>query len=246
MNILELILAVFAAAFAINGFRRGFVKKLASMLSFTLSVALVTFTLPYVTEFLKNETPVYDYIVEQTDELVNEQIAKLLKQEETEENSFKNVSLNRADQTELIDELPVPSALKDMLLDYNNDEGYQTLQVSTFQEYVSQFIATVLLNVAAFIASVILVQIILRIAIAALDLLAHAPLVNTVNRAAGLLFGLLQALAGIWIFFMILSMLSGTEVGLNLLNMVQESKVLSALYDSNLFMQIVLRAIAFW
>lgn len=236
MNILELILAVFAAALAIIGFRRGFVKTLASMLSLVLSVALVSFTLPYVTEFLKNETPVYDYIVDKSDEIVEEQIEQLY---------HKNISLNRADQTELIDELPVPSALKDMLLDYNNDEGYQTLQVSNFQEYVSQFIATMLLNAAAFLVSVILVQIILRVAIAALDLLAHAPLVNTVNRVAGLLLGLLQALAGIWLFFLILSIFSGTEAGLYLLNMVQESKVLSRLYDSNLFVKIVLQATTF-
>lgn len=249
MNILEIIILVLTVGFAAAGYRKGFVKKLASMLSLVLSVALVSFALPYVTEFLKDSTPVYDYIVDKSENIVKEQIAELLQKENSDGTQINSVetgsmSLNRVDQTEIIDELPVPQVLKDMLLDYNNDEGYANLRVATFQDYVTQFIATMILNVIAFLVSVIIVQIVLWVAIAALDLLAHAPVVSMVNRVAGLLLGLVQALACIWVFFLVLSMLSGTEAGLYLLSMVQESEILCGLYDSNLFLQIVLQTTA--
>lgn len=250
MNILEIILGVFAIVLAVSGFRKGFVRKLASMLSLVLSVALVSAALPYVTDFLRNETPVYEYIVDKSDEIVAAQAAELLQKElpdnrQISRSEAERAVFDRADQTELIDELPVPLALKDMLLDYNNEEGYKNLQASGFLDYVSRFIASMILNAIAFLVSVLLVQIILRVAIAALDLLAHVPILHTVNRMAGMLLGLLQALAGIWIFFLIVSMISGTEAGLQLLGMIQGSRILSGLYESNLFVKIVLKCSVF-
>lgn len=251
MNVLEIIILVLTAAFAIAGFQKGFVRKLASMLSLVLSVALVSFALPYVTQFLKDSTPVYDYIADKSEKIVSEQIAEMIAAEgadqaQTNQYLTGNASLDRSDQVMVIDGLPIPETLKDMLLDYNNAEGYANFQVSTFQDYVTQFLATMIMNVVSFLAAVILVQLILWAVIGALDILAHIPVVNTVNRLAGLLLGLLQALVCIWIFFLVLSMLSGTEAGYYLLSMVQESEILCRLYDSNLFLRIVLQTSTFF
>ena len=76
MNILELIVIVVAALFAFSGFRKGFVKKLAAMVSLVLSVVLVSAFLPYITQFLKDSTPVYTFIVGECREVVEEQAAK--------------------------------------------------------------------------------------------------------------------------------------------------------------------------
>ena len=53
MNLLEIIILILALYMAVSGFRKGFVKKLASMVSLVLSIVLVSVALPYVTEFLK-------------------------------------------------------------------------------------------------------------------------------------------------------------------------------------------------
>lgn len=287
MNLLEIIIGVVILVFAFGGFRKGFVRKLASMLSLILSVVLVSMGLPYVTEFLKENTPVYEYIVRQCETVMEqqaaaelsgtaadgssaalgrEQIKSLMEQygydsavvdaltdEELEQykqqylQQYINQYLGgtqqpgRIDQMELIDRLPLPDMLKELLQENNNEEGYKNLDVSTFRDYVIHFVATVILNVVSFLAAVILVQIFLWAVIAALDILAHIPVISFVNRLAGLLLGLLQALFFIWIFFLILSMVSATEIGDQLMRMVQESVYLKALYDSNLFLQIVLQ-----
>lgn len=298
MNVLEIVVIVLIIGLAAMGWRRGFVKKLASMLSLVLSVALVSVLLPYMTDFLKNNTPVYDYIEKQCRQVVEQQVTSELLgggsdsgsdvyadmgreqiKSVMEQNGYdssivdalsdeqleqykeqymqqyieqylgggtqeQTAQLSRSDQTEIIDRLPLPEALRDLLLDYNNDEGYASLGVSTFQDYIVSFIATVILNVISFIAAVILVQVLLWAAITALDILSHIPLIGGLNRLLGLLLGLLQALFFIWIFFLVLSMASTTEIGLQLMSMVQSSRLLGYLYDSNLFMQIVIQAVA--
>ncbi len=260
INILEIIILVVTAAFALSGFRKGFVRKLASMLSLVLSIVLVSAFLPYVTDFLKDSTPVYEYIVKQSEKMVTEQVEELFSKgqdagtDETQQDSTggtglgsmytAGMNISRVDQMEIIERLPVPQMLKDMLLDYNNADGYASLHVQSFQEYVAHFAATLILNAVSFIVAVILVQLILHAVIAALDILAHIPVIRVVNRLAGLLLGLVEALFFIWIFFLILSMLSGTQAGLYLLGLVQESELLCQLYDSNVFLQIVLHATA--
>lgn len=297
MNLLEIIIVVLTLGLALMGYHRGFVKKLASMLSLVISIVLVSMFLPYMTDFLKNNTPVYEYIVKQCQQVMEQQVTKsvtggsgtqadayqnmgreqiknlmeqngydssvvdALSDEQLEQYKEQYIQqyigqyvgnnageqgsqLDRSQQTELIDNLPLPEVLRDLLLDYNNEEGYASLGVSTFQDYIIHFIATVVLNVISFIAAVVVVQVFLWVAIAALDILSHIPLIGGLNRLLGLLLGLLQALFLIWIFFLVLSMTSATEVGLQLMNMVQSSRLLGYLYDSNLFMQIVIQAAA--
>ena len=317
MNILEIAVVVLIAVFAIAGWRKGFVRKLASMLSFVISIILVAFFLPYMTEFLKTDTPVYDYIVKQCREVMTENLADALTMGNAEtqgsiwgsQTSLKMASaasdysdisreqikslmeqygydravvdalsdeqleaykekyaqqyiqqyfgadeggtqgsgvgqLTKIEQTELIEHLPIPEALRDLLQDYNNDEGYRSLGVTSFADYLVHFLATVILNVIAFVAAVILVQILLHLVIGALDILAHIPLIGGLNRLLGLILGLVQALFFLWLFFLILSMTSATQWGLQLMDMVQSSQALSALYDSNLFLEIVVRTVA--
>lgn len=290
MNVLEIVIIVFTLGLAVMGYKRGFVRKLAAMLSLVISVVLVSMFLPYMTEFLKNSTPVYDYIVKECQEVMmenaagaltsgggsyedlgREEIKSLMEQNGYDSSVIDSLSdeqleqykqqfagqylgdylenpegqePGRIEQMELIENLPVPEVLKELLLNYNNDDGYYSLGVTTFQDYVVHFIATVILNVISFIAAVILVQLLLRAAIGALDILSHIPLIGGLNRILGLLLGLLQALFFIWLFFLILSMASATETGLQLMSMVQQSRLLSYLYDSNLFLQIVLQTAA--
>ncbi|HIR28871.1 MAG TPA: CvpA family protein [Candidatus Choladousia intestinigallinarum] len=189
----------------------------------------------------------YDSAV--VDSLSDEQLQSYVQQyaqdylQQSSQESQSTAEPGRLEQMEIIENLPVPQVLKDLLQDHNNAEGYENLQVSTFQDYVINFISVIILNLVSFIAAVILVRILLRVAIAALDIISHIPVFNMVNRLAGLLLGLVQGLFWIWVFFLLLSMFSATETGLWLMSMVQESQLLSTLYETNLFMQIVLQAV---
>ena len=311
INILEIAVAAVILLFAAAGYRKGFVKKLAAMVSLLVSVVLVSALLPWITAFLKENTPVYTMIEEQCRTVMEKQIGEALfsgAEKSTGESSqaeiYRNMgreemkalieangydgslldalsdeqleqykeqyiqqyfgsdttdsggsensgafllgNLTRIEQTELIENLPLPEFLQDILLDYNNEEGYQGLGVSTFQDYLVGFIATGILNVAAFLVSVLIVHLLLWLSISALSILTNLPVNRVVNRVAGLALGLLQALLVLWLAFLILSLVSGTGIGMQLMKMVESSNWLNWLYQSNLFLEIVLRASAFF
>lgn len=311
INILEIAVAVVILLFAAAGYRKGFVKKLAAMVSLLVSVVLVSALLPWITAFLKENTPVYTMIEEQCRTVMEKQIGEALfsgAEKSTGESSqaeiYRNMgreemkalieangydgslldalsdeqleqykeqyiqqyfgsdttdsggsensgafllgNLTRIEQTELIENLPLPEFLQDILLDYNNEEGYQGLGVSTFQDYLVGFIATGILNVAAFLVSVLIVHLLLWLSISTLSILTNLPVIRVVNRVAGLALGLLQALLVLWLAFLILSLVSGTGIGMQLMKMVESSNWLNWLYQSNLFLEIVLRASAFF
>lgn len=311
INILEIAVAAVILLFAAAGYRKGFVKKLAAMVSLLVSVVLVSALLPWITAFLKENTPVYTMVEEQCRTVMEKQIGEAMfsgAEKSTGESSqadiYRNMgreeikalmeangydgnlldalsdeqleqykeqyiqqyfgsdttnsgesensgavllgNLTRIEQTELIENLPLPEFLQDILLDYNNEEGYQGLGVSTFQDYLIGFIATGILNVAAFLASVLIVHLLLWLSISALSILANLPVIRVVNRVAGLALGLLQAMLVLWLAFLILSLVSGTGIGMQLMKMVESSTWLNWLYQSNLFLKIVLRASAFF
>lgn len=311
INILEIAVAAVILLFAAAGYRKGFVKKLVAMVSLLVSVVLVSALLPWITAFLKENTPVYTMVEEQCRTVMEKQIGEAMfsgAEQSTGESSqadiYRNMgreeikalmeangydgslldalsdeqleqykeqyiqqyfgsdttnsgesdnsgavllgNLTRIEQTELIENLPLPEFLQDILLDYNNEEGYQGLGVSTFQDYLIGFIATGILNVAAFLASVLIVHLLLWLSISALSILANLPVIRVVNRVAGLALGLLQAMLVLWLAFLILSLVSGTGIGMQLMKMVESSTWLNWLYQSNLFLKIVLRASAFF
>lgn len=253
MNLLEIIVLILAGWMALSGFRKGFVKKLASMLSLVLSIVLVSVTLPHMTEYLKTNTPVYEFIVDQCDQLIAEEAAEALMettgQQAENTNDFRSMGtqllaqIGRIEQIELIEGLPVPDYMRDLLLDYNNAEGYRSLAVSTFRDYVTHLIADIILNVLAFIVAVVAVQLILWLAFTVLNILAHIPIIRFVNRVAGMGLGLVQAVVVIWFLFLVLSMFSATGPGMYLMSLVRESQYLYELYDANLFMKVVLNAV---
>lgn len=299
LNLLEIVVLAVLVVMVISGLRKGFVRKLASVISLVLSIVLISLVLPYMTDFLKNSTPVYEYIVEQCESAVSAQLTSILtgsgsaaadtyrnmgrdqvkalmeqygydssvvdglgdEQFEQYKNQFideylgqtdeqqasgipDTLSLSDEQQETVINSLPLPEVLKKQILKYNNREGYLSLQASTFQDYIINYIASAILNVVAFLLALIFVQVIIRVIIHAMDLLSHIPGLSFLNRLAGGAVGVLQWLFLMWLFFLVLSMCQATEAGQYLLNMVWESDYLNLLYDSNLFVQIVLRAAA--
>ena len=295
MNILTIVVLAIFVIFALNGFRRGMVRKLAGIVSLVLAAVLVSAALPYITDFLKSETPVYQYIAGQCERVVGEQAASALlsgggetssidreqikslmdqygmdsslvdtmSDQQLEElagqyfqeylNQSSGVegeteggmsSMTKIEQTKLIQNLPIPSFLKEMMINYNNSEGYQKLNVSDFGGYVVNFFANVILNIVAFVVTLAVVQVVLWTGLTALDLFSRLPLLNLINRIGGLAVGLLQGLLVVWVLFLVISALSATDIGMRLMEMVDASALLGPLYDGNLFMKTAVQALS--
>ncbi len=282
MNALEIIILVFTAVLAISGFQSGFVKKLASVLTLIISVALISGILPYVTTFIRDNTPIYTDIETQCRQAVSdystqllgfdlsnvegsvygmdrEEVKALLEQygygsfasmvDQLSEEEFEEYkgqfleliedeseSIGEDEQDQVIDELPLPRVIRSLLKQNNPSEG---LSAASFAEYIVEYLSTLILNAISFVAAVILVQVAIRLVMTLLNVLSHIPVISLLNRLAGMGLGLLQALVFLWIFFLVLALLQTTEFGEMLLAMIQESELLTWLYEGNVFWRIL-------
>ncbi len=153
-------------------------------------------------------------------------------------------SLTKNEQTRLIQNLPVPAFLKRLILTYNNSQGYTRLGAENFGDYLARFIASVILNIIAFLVTLAVVHLIVWGLLSTVDLAAHFPLLRTVNHIGGLAVGLIQGLFVVWMIFLVISLLSGTQIGIVMMEMIDESVLLRPMYQSNLFMKIVTSAIS--
>lgn len=310
MNVLTMIVLTVLLLFAASGWRKGMIKKLAGIVALLVSSLLVSTALPYITELLKEQTPVYSCIVAQCETVISRQMAKTVFSSSPQEQEAASVneldrerikavvdqygylygidssmvdtmsdselqklagqylqsyigdlsetertadqtpaadrilSMSRVEQTKLIQGLPIPDFLKNLMLNYNNSEGYRRLKVDNFAGYTVHFLADIILNIVAFIVALVAVQLLFWAVITALNLFSKLPVLHLVNRLGGLAIGGLQGLFVIWMFFLAIAMFSGTEVGSSLMDMIEESVILKPLYESNLFLKIIVRAIS--
>lgn len=304
MNLLTIGVLAILVLFGASGYRKGLVNKLAGIAALVLSSVLVSVALPYITEFLKSETPVYPIIVSQCETVISSQISSALKTgtensdgsidrdqvkslmeqygldssvvdslsdeellntleqyfgdyeeylssylgvdsgENSQEESVSLSSMTKIQQTKLIQNLPVPQFLQNLMLEYNNSEGYRKLEAENFAEYLTHFFADIILNIVAFIVTLVVVQLILWSVITALNLFARLPILHLLNKVGGLAIGLFQGLLAVWVIFLVISALSATPIGMMLMEMIESSSILKSIYDSNLFLKVVVQAIS--
>ncbi len=146
--------------------------------------------------------------------------------------------LPRDVQISAINSSELPAVFKNLLLENNNDEIYQKLGAEGFVSYVSKYLSKLIVNVVAFLFTFIIVTIIVRAIVLALDIISNLPVLGLVNRLAGGVLGVGGALIIVWILFVIITLLYSTNIGSELLTMIQDSAILAKIYEYNPIMKL--------
>ena len=146
---------------------------------------------------------------------------------------LENIEIPRDMQISAIENADIPSVFKNLLLTNNNSEIYDKLGVTGFVSYVSAYMAKLIINVAAFLLTFIVVSIILRAIIFSLNVVSELPVVGLVNRLAGGVLGMLMVLIIVWLVFLVVTMLYTTGIGKSMIAMIQENEFLKTIYEYN-------------
>ena len=146
----------------------------------------------------------------------------------------------RIEQAKIIDSLALPELLKTQLAENNNASGYASLAVSGFEGYLAAFMTNLVLRVLSYIITFILAVLILKLLVMTLDVVAELPLLKGINRTLGLLVGAAQGVCVVWILFLLITVLGGTDAGSRILILISQDKVLSVFYDTNLFLKLLM------
>ena len=146
-------------------------------------------------------------------------------------------NMTAADKRKFIESLPIPQYLQEQMETFNNSEGYRKLGADDFASYIVNYFASLILNVAAYIVTLLIAWGLIRLVIGAAGIFSRLPIIRTANHALGLGAGILQGLLIVWMLMMVLSFFAATPAGQNLMAQVYDNPFLELLYNTNPLMK---------
>lgn len=301
MNWLSMLIGAVFLICMIVGFMRGAIKIIVSLAATIVTLVLVYFATPFVSDAIARYTPLDDMIKSQVvqtmanaasaqlggeeeggsldaasvrrvleaagisedmlaqygisiDDIVNgnissEDLAKFgisgdvlngLQGEDgaSMEDIITSAEIPRDVQISAIEAADLPDVFKNLLTENNNSEMYQRLGAETFAQYVGNFLSELILNILAFLGSFILITIVIRAIVFALDIVSNLPVLGALNRIAGGIVGLAGALVIVWTAFIVITLLYVTGAGKELFSMIESDVFLNTLYQYNPLMSL--------
>lgn len=237
MNWLLILALGIIGVFAFIGWRVGFVKSVFSLVS-TIAVIIITILVsPMVTNMLKSNETITGAISGKLEEVIDlTGIAESLNSEEEK------------DPTAFIDGLDLPDSIKDTIknslketMAEREEEAASFVgdKLDSLEGYICERLTDIILNALGFFATFIVAAAGLAILCFVLDLISKLPVLHQINTLAGVAMGALEGLVILWIFFVVITMLGSTEFGQNCMAMINESNLLSFLYNSNILSKIL-------
>ena len=201
---------LFLAAACVRGYRRGLIKELVSLVCVFLSMAIVWLINPYVNEFIRENTSIYEKVQESCREFVGEEYSTWTGSGESQTGLVQN----------------------------NNSDSYQYLAVTTFSDYIAQYLARMAVNGISFLISLLMSTIMVRSITWMLNLVTRLPVLHGMNKVAGALLGAVKFLIVIWIIFLALTIVCNTKAGEAALQIIKKDCILSFIYDRDILIRI--------
>lgn len=223
--------------FALKGHRIGFIKTLFSMFSLIIVLVLTINISPVISKTIQNNDKIKQTIVTK----VKNAIDNDTKGESGNKSKNKvDQELSRTEQNLVIEAMPLPKSIKTALVENNNSEVYKVLVVSTFEDYIINYITCIIINSISFAVTFAVIGIILSIIVNAINLISKLPILNGINKTAGLLLGILEGFIVIWLLCIVLTMFSTTDMGKSIYLLINESVFLSTIYDNNYLLSFII------
>ena len=218
MDINWLLMAVLSLFFisVLNGYRKGFLRIIISFISTLLVILAVTVIAPKLGEYIINNTYYYEITRQKVIETFEE-----------------HLNSNLEDENDKLDSLNIPSILKDDFISKNASELYHEMVGILFKDYISGYLAQIIIKAGAFVGLFVSLSIIRILLIKTTSLISKIPVIGGINSILGALVGFMWGLIVVWIVFIVIIMFMSESIGTSLLEDVQRSSILTYLFNSN-------------
>lgn len=214
MNWVLIGVIVFLIICAFSGYYMGLIKKLFRLFSFIVTIIAATAMMPYISDFIVENTSIYNKI----EENLNDMLTELYEDKDSESKSDSDK--RTASMPEIISDILLEGEAKEILIDEIND-------------YFSSQAANIIVNSISFFIAFAIIQVVLRTTVFTLDIIANLPIIKGINQYAGLALGLCEGVVWVWIFFLIVMFISTSEIGIIINEQIRDSEFLSYLYNNN-------------
>ena len=205
------------------GWVRGFFRMFFVLASGVLSLVFLALLIEPTTVFLTEHTSLEKKIEASVREHLEEKFADSIPQE--------------AD--EIPEEFSLPSGVSSLLSDSVFSEVKEEIaegasySVAAVLTSASQKIAGIMVRAIAYLLDLVLVFILFRLVFFSFRALREITAVRYLDKASGLLLGLVLSLVFIWVCFLVLCLFCDTGWGASCLSLIGESRFLSFLSEHN-------------
>ena len=225
MNLLVLGILAFILLLVFRGYRKGFFKSAASAIGIVLAVLLTAILYPGVNKLLCQYT-VLDDVIEQ------KIIEKFELPEETK-------TATRNEEIDTIENLDLPDNVEGWLIANCNGETFLESGVDNVCSYIAKSLTAMVMRGISYVLTLLVLLLLLHILIMVLDVANYIPIVKSINKAGGAIFGAGQGILIVWIFMGIVTLLSTFSWAYQVIQMIDESPLLAWLYKKDIFLKII-------
>lgn len=215
----------------INGYSKGAMKISLMLVSSIAGMGLaVILAQPFAT-FLRNNTGI--------EKTVQKEIHVFV------EGYMKDGFDKKAEDLtgDMLKDLPFPMEIKEMLLENNNKETIGKLGAVNIADYVSKELSKMIVKALAFGILYLIISLAIRIVMSTMDILTKLPVVKEVNKLAGVFVGFLEGMVVVWVSCIVVTGFATTDVGLVIMEQINNSAILSFIYDNNLLLKIIMSVV---
>jgi len=233
MNIVLIIVLVILAIGAIIGWKKGFVDMLFGAVSMTIALILAVLIGPRLGAFVQDNTGLVDKLSVKVSQTLN----------------LEDLAIEVPEPDAFIENLNLPMVIKEKITSAEFEEKLNLDKMAEdasrkMAEVVAIFLAKTIISALCFVIVFVVALILLFVLNKILDLFAKLPLLKQANQLAGLALGVFQAVLIIWLFFAVVTVVSGTAFGQSVFGYINGSKLLSFLYTNNIPMNFITKTVA--
>lgn len=210
-------------AFAIaRGYVKGFVKSCYHLVSFALSLFLTYLFYPYMVRLLK---------ISHVSDTISETFGRIL--------AIPTEGADNAVNT--ISSLKIPGMLKTRLIENNNYEVYRLLGVDSLADYINAYLTNMVINALSILVTFIIVILLIKIGAVLLDIVDHLPVVRTLNKALGVVFGAASGVIYVWVLCLLLTFAGAFAKLPMIYPAIARSLLTGFFYDHNILLDSLLK-----
>ena len=224
--IATIIVIAFLVVFVCIGFYKGFLRIILTTFSLVITLILAGALVQPVADYVENKTVVGPRIQNKIEEYVDTKLS--------------GVSSSVADaETNFIESLPLTASMKQDLENKNTLSNYVDQGVSSFSEYISANLTTIIIKVLSYILLFIVIYLLIRLILRLCNVINHIPVIGGVNRILGAVIGFAEGILFLWLLCLAVQMLAATDIGIAAQQAINESKILTYIFEHNYLMEIV-------
>ena len=214
---LDIFIAIVLAFCTWRGYRRGLIRAVFDLLSNVVALAL-TYMFSGVVASALRQTALFDWL--------KAAIAGWLGLSDRVSTGVTNIIA----QADVIAGLSLPNHVLNLLLENNNPEVYNMLGVTLLEDYISGFLASMIISAISAAAVFMVTFSVLMFISRSLRIFNRIPIIGRLNRLGGAVGGAAIGTFMIWVIFAVMTLVPMDDIG------ISDTVIARYFYENNMLM----------